>query len=134
MKCLRERCTPRKSVFDRSRRDVVLDLTDLVEHKINADEFFAENFLTEGMKVLLREGFRRLAGDSEQGVFVLTQAMGGGSAVRSGRAGPGDRQSSRSDRADRGQSSSWSWTGWPTICFASAVWPSRSFSGPCETT
>ena len=78
MKTLKQLCKPRQSVFDRSRRDVVLDLTDLVEDKIKPAEFFAENYLTEGMKRLLRESFRRFSGQSNQGVFVLSQAMGGG--------------------------------------------------------
>lgn len=78
MKSLAELCRPRRSIFDRSRRDVVLDLTDLIDNKIKANEFFDENYPTDGMKRLLREAFRRFAGDSEQGVFVLTQAMGGG--------------------------------------------------------
>jgi hypothetical protein len=71
-------CTPRKSVFESSRRDTVLDLTDLLDSKIDPQEFFAENYLTDGLKQLLRHGLRRLAGKSEQGVFVLSQSMGGG--------------------------------------------------------
>ncbi len=78
MKTLKQLCKPRSSVFDRSRRDTVLDLTNLIEDKINPEEFFAENYLTDGMKRLLREAFRRFEGTSNQGVFVLTQAMGGG--------------------------------------------------------
>ena len=78
MKTLRQLCQPRKSVFDRSRRDVVLDLTDLAEDKINPADFFEENYRTDGMKRLLKEAFRRFAGDSQQGVYVLSQAMGGG--------------------------------------------------------
>lgn len=78
MKALLELCTPRQCVFDRNRRDDVLDLTDLLEDCINSDEFFAENYATDGMRHLLREAFRRFAGQSAQGVFVLTQAMGGG--------------------------------------------------------
>ena len=78
MKTLRQLCKPRQSVFDRNRRDVVLDLTDLVEDRVKPVEFFAENYLTDGMKRLLREAFRRFEGKSSQGVFVLTQAMGGG--------------------------------------------------------
>lgn len=78
MKTLKQLCKPRQSVFDRSRRDVVLDLTDLIEDKIQPRDFFAENYLTEGMKRLLRESFRRFSGQSNQGVFVLSQAMGGG--------------------------------------------------------
>jgi hypothetical protein len=33
MKTLKELCTPRASIFDRSRRDTVLDLTDLNERR-----------------------------------------------------------------------------------------------------
>ncbi|MBE7157121.1 MAG: DUF499 domain-containing protein [Rhodospirillales bacterium] len=78
MKSLEQLCTPRKSVFDLSRRDVVLDITDLAAGSIDADTFFEENYPTEGMKQLLREGFRRLSGISDQSLFVLSQAMGGG--------------------------------------------------------
>src|SRR5947207_13984718 len=78
MKTLAELCTPRQSVFDLQRRDVVLDITDLIDGGIQAQKFFEENFLTDGMKRLLREAFRRFSGKSDQGVFVLSQAMGGG--------------------------------------------------------
>ncbi|HEY9786570.1 MAG TPA: DUF499 domain-containing protein [Candidatus Obscuribacterales bacterium] len=78
LKTLKQLCVPRRSVFDRARRDVVLDLTDLLEDKIDATSFFEENYLTDGMKRLLREAFRRFEAKSPQGVFVLTQAMGGG--------------------------------------------------------
>jgi hypothetical protein len=56
----------------------VLELTDFLNGKVNALEFFEENFLTDGMKRLLSEAFRRFSGQSDQGVFMLTQAMGGG--------------------------------------------------------
>jgi hypothetical protein len=78
MKALSELCVPRDSVFDTQRRDTVLDLSDLIEDKIDPVEFFAENYITEGMEVLVEQGLRRLEGKSEQGVFKLTQAMGGG--------------------------------------------------------
>ncbi|MDA0812476.1 MAG: DUF499 domain-containing protein, partial [Verrucomicrobia bacterium] len=61
-----------------SRRDVVLDVTDLIEDKIEPEEFFGENWVTGGMRDLVVGGMRRLAGKSDQGVFVLSQAMGGG--------------------------------------------------------
>ena len=51
----------------------MLDLTNLAAGTVDAGEFFAENFVTDGMRQLLREGFRRLSGKSEQGVFVLSQ-------------------------------------------------------------
>jgi hypothetical protein len=78
MKTLKKLCTPRASVFDVSKRDTVLNLTHLVDSKIKEKDFFEENFVTDGMKTLLLEAFRRLQGKSEQGLFKLTQAMGGG--------------------------------------------------------
>ncbi len=78
MQTVRQACTPRPGVFDASRRDTVLHLGDLVAERIDPAAFFAENYITEGMRTLLTEGFRRLEGASAQGVFKLTQAMGGG--------------------------------------------------------
>lgn len=78
MKTLKQLCKPRKSVFEKERRDVVLDLTDLIDDKIDPEKFFEENFKTAGMRTLLREGFRRFAGHAASGVIKLTQSMGGG--------------------------------------------------------
>ncbi|MFC2055689.1 DUF499 domain-containing protein [Chloroflexota bacterium] len=50
----------------------------MIEDKIDPGEFFEENFVTEGMKTLLEQSFRRLEGKSNQGIFKLKQAMGGG--------------------------------------------------------
>ena len=74
-------CKPRKSVFDKSRRDVVWDLSDFLNGKLDrrADEFFAENYVTSGMRTLIEKTFDRFAGIRDQAsTFVLTQAMGGG--------------------------------------------------------
>ncbi|MCF7983262.1 MAG: DUF499 domain-containing protein [Thiohalocapsa sp.] len=78
MQTLAQCCKPRDSIFDKARRDTVLDLTDLLQDRIDPEAFFRENHITEGMRTLLTEGFRRLEGKSTQGVFKLTQAMGGG--------------------------------------------------------
>ena len=51
---LKEACKPRRSVFNKERRDVVLDLSDLLEHKIDPQRFFDENFVTSGMQTSLR--------------------------------------------------------------------------------
>lgn len=75
---IKQVCVPRQSVFDSQRRDTVLDISDLVTGTIAPDDFFEENYITEGMKTLLEQGFRRLEGKSQQGVFRLKQAMGGG--------------------------------------------------------
>jgi hypothetical protein len=72
-------CTPRKSVFDPSHRDSVLDLSDALQDRIRPREFFEENYPTEGMRHLIQEAFRRFERQpGSHGVFVLTQAMGGG--------------------------------------------------------
>jgi len=69
MKTLDKICVPRKSVFEPSRRDEVLDLTDLIEGNINASNFLEENYLTDGMKSLLREAFRSFGGQSASGII-----------------------------------------------------------------
>jgi Protein of unknown function (DUF499)/Fn3 associated len=78
MKSLKQLCTPRESIFDFTKRDTVLNLAHLVNSRIDPESFFEENYVTDGMRTLLLEGFRRLDGKSEQAVFKLTQAMGGG--------------------------------------------------------
>ncbi|PRR70126.1 DUF499 domain-containing protein [Clostridium thermopalmarium] len=78
MKTLFELCKPRESVFDETKRDDVLDLTDLVENRINPVEFFEENFPTQGMKLLVETAFKRFHRQGATGVIKLTQSMGGG--------------------------------------------------------
>jgi len=78
MNWIKALCIPRESVFDTARRDTVLNLTHLTEGKIDGADFFEENWVTDGMRTLLVEAFRRLQGDSQQALFKLTQAMGGG--------------------------------------------------------
>jgi hypothetical protein len=58
MKTLSDLCNPRSSVFDRTRLDTVYNLDDLPS--IKPDEFFSENYVTEGMRILLIEAFNRL--------------------------------------------------------------------------
>jgi len=78
MKTIKELCKPRDSVFSDTVRDDVLNLSDLVEGRIDADHFFEENFKTKGMELLFDTAFKRFAGKSQTGVIKLTQAMGGG--------------------------------------------------------
>jgi hypothetical protein len=78
MKSPEQLCVPRQSVFDPSKRDTVLSLTHLAADKTDGPGFLEENHVTGGMRTLLLEAFRRLQGKSEQAVFKLTQAMGGG--------------------------------------------------------
>ncbi len=76
---LKNACTPRLSVFDSTKRDTVHDLQDLTENRLDPRQFFEENYPTQGMKTLLDETFKRLEGGAQsQGVFRLSQSMGGG--------------------------------------------------------
>jgi len=78
MQTIKTLCKPRDSIFTDSVRDDVLNLSDLIEGKIDADKFFDENFKTKGMELLFDTAFKRFGGKSETGVIKLTQAMGGG--------------------------------------------------------
>lgn len=78
MKTVAQLCKPRASVFAEGAREDVKDLTNLVRGEINGEEFFKENFITEGMRTLIDVAMRRFRGDTDTGVVKLTQAMGGG--------------------------------------------------------
>ena len=54
--------TPRQSVFSANRTDTVLSLDDLLEGRVDAQEFFAESYVTAGMHTLIERTFQRLAG------------------------------------------------------------------------
>ncbi|MDP1541034.1 MAG: DUF499 domain-containing protein [Moraxellaceae bacterium] len=54
------------------------NLADLINDAGDGTEFFSRNYVTHGMEQLFREGMLRLSGKSDQAVFELTQAMGGG--------------------------------------------------------
>ena len=45
MKSLAQLCKPRQSVFDHNRRDIVLDLTDLAEGRIDPGELLEGRLL-----------------------------------------------------------------------------------------
>lgn len=78
MKTIAEMLKPRESVFSDTAREDVLNLSDFIEHRIDAEKFFTENFKTQGMTVLFDTAFARFKGESDTGVIKLTQAMGGG--------------------------------------------------------
>ena len=78
MKTLFEACKPRQSVFDETKRDDTLDLSNLLDGSINGKHFFEETFITEGMELLFDTAFKRFQGKAASGLIKLTQAMGGG--------------------------------------------------------
>jgi hypothetical protein len=53
-------------------------IDEIAKNPAVARECFRRNHFTDGLKRLVEQGFARLAGQSEQGSFYLTQAMGGG--------------------------------------------------------
>jgi len=72
-------CKPRPSVFAADRRATVLSLDTFLKGQVNGQEFFEENFFTNGMLTLVDRAFRQLGGSSAgSSVFLLSQAMGGG--------------------------------------------------------
>ena len=65
-------------VHDYRMTEAIENLSDLIGGEGDGSEFFARNFVTQGMDTLFREGLLRLAGRSDQAAFELAQAMGGG--------------------------------------------------------
>lgn len=76
---VRQSCELHPTALDFAVADQIEHLSDLLdatEH--NAAEFFAKNYVTGGMRDLLRDALARLDGKSDQAVLELRQAMGGG--------------------------------------------------------
>ncbi|TGK06545.1 DUF499 domain-containing protein [Leptospira fletcheri] len=78
MKTIQELCKIKKNIITDTNRSYALNLTDLVNGKIDPEEFFSENYITQGMETLIRIAFDRFERKSETAVVKLTQAMGGG--------------------------------------------------------
>ena len=74
---VRHLCKPYDSAFSYVIGNQVEKLEQVVRGNA-AEEFFSEEYVTVGLRVLLREGLARLAGKSGQALFELRQAMGGG--------------------------------------------------------
>ena len=81
MKPLEQLCNPRESIFEEDYKDTVLDITNLIDEKISARDFFETDCVTDGVRTLLREGFRRFARRSEKSTFLLIQSMGVGRRI-----------------------------------------------------
>jgi predicted AAA+ superfamily ATPase len=75
---IKQLCSANAVVTGDSLVEQVAQVEDLAKGKIDGREFFRRNHFTSGLELLVRRGFERLAGKSEDGAFYLTQAMGGG--------------------------------------------------------
>ena len=76
---VKDACQPHDAALDHAAGDQIEHLADLLrENEKDTAGFFARNHVTRGMRELLRGGLARLGGKSDQAVFELRQAMGGG--------------------------------------------------------
>lgn len=78
LKTVRDACQLHEMALDYQMSEAVENLGDLIDEQGGGAAFFARNYITHGMDELFREGLLRLAGKSDQAVFELAQAMGGG--------------------------------------------------------
>ena len=75
---VRQLCTPSSIVTSSSASDQVAQLEHFDRLLREGTEFFRRNHFTDGLRRLVERGFERLAGNTREGAFYLTQAMGGG--------------------------------------------------------
>ena len=78
IKTVRQACRFNPIIRDYRMSQGIENLAELINDEGDGREFFSRNYVTHGMEQLFREGLLRLAGRSDQAVFELTQAMGGG--------------------------------------------------------
>jgi hypothetical protein len=75
---VKQLCVSSDVVKSDSLVEQVAQIEDFASGKVDGRAFFRRNHFTQGLDLLVRRGFERLAGKSEDGAFYLTQAMGGG--------------------------------------------------------
>ena len=77
MKTVRNACKLQPKALDINVSDQIEQLDQVIKAS-NGEEYFEKTFITDGMKSLLSRGIARLAGKSNDSIFHLKQAMGGG--------------------------------------------------------
>jgi len=78
MKTVQSSCKPRSNILRAAEQSYALNLTDFARGLIDPNQFFQENFITEGMDQLIRLAFERFQRKNDTALIKLTQAMGGG--------------------------------------------------------
>ncbi len=78
IKTIKQACTFNPIIQNYRMSQGVENLASLIQEEGDGRKFFSRNHVTHGMEQLFREGMLRLSGKSDQAVFELTQAMGGG--------------------------------------------------------
>jgi hypothetical protein len=77
MKTVRTACKLQSNALEINVGDQIEKLDQIIT-ETDGVEYFSKTFITDGMKSLLTKGVARLAGKSNDTVFHLKQAMGGG--------------------------------------------------------
>ncbi|MCK9175498.1 MAG: DUF499 domain-containing protein [Desulforhopalus sp.] len=77
MKTIRNACQLQPNALEINVGDQIEQLDQII-NDTNGQEYYKKTFITDGMKTLLSKGMARLAGKSNDTVFHLKQAMGGG--------------------------------------------------------
>ena len=77
MKTIRTACALQPKALEINVGDQIEQLDQII-NDTDGGEYFNKTFITEGMRTLLSKGVARLAGKSNETVFHLKQAMGGG--------------------------------------------------------
>ena len=68
LQTVKDVCELHPMALDYAMGDQIEHLSDLLdEAEKSAEDFFAKNYVTAGMRVLLRQGLERLSGKSDQG-------------------------------------------------------------------
>jgi len=78
IKTVKQACRFNPIIQDYRMSQGIENLADLISDEGDGRQFYARNYVTHGMEQLFREGMLRLSSKSDQAVFELTQAMGGG--------------------------------------------------------
>ncbi|AJY53214.1 anti-phage-associated DUF499 domain-containing protein [Halomonas sp. KO116] len=78
LKTVKQACVFNSQVMDYQMAQAVEHVSDLITGQGDGTAFFERNYVTQGMAQLFNEGLLRLSGKSDQAVFELSQAMGGG--------------------------------------------------------
>jgi hypothetical protein len=76
---VKDACELHPMALDYSMSEQIENLSDVIGAAAqSAHDFFDKNYISKGMETLLSQGLQRLGGRSDQAVFELKQAMGGG--------------------------------------------------------
>jgi hypothetical protein len=78
LKPVKDACQVHPSTLDYQVAGGVESLAQMIDAGDGGQSFFEKSYLTRGMEELLREGLLRLSGQTDQALFELAQAMGGG--------------------------------------------------------